>query len=93
MTNIEPAILPLLAVTAALGLLVFAVVTTTAFVKVSVVLFLVRNALGTQSIPPNIVLYGAALMLTAFTSAPVFEQSYNRVAPICSSAIKRSRIG
>ncbi|OAF03749.1 EscR/YscR/HrcR family type III secretion system export apparatus protein [Bradyrhizobium centrolobii] len=79
MTDIQPAILPLLAVTAGLGLLAFAVVTTTAFVKISVVLFLVRNALGTQSVPPNIVLYGAALILTVFVSAPVIEQIYTRM--------------
>ncbi|MFK4535304.1 type III secretion protein R [Bradyrhizobium ottawaense] len=79
MTEIQPSILALLAITVGLGLLAFAVVTTTAFIKVSVVLFLVRNALGTQSIPPNIVLYGAALILTVFISAPVFEETYNRL--------------
>ncbi|MET4030999.1 MULTISPECIES: type III secretion system export apparatus subunit SctR [Bradyrhizobium] len=79
MIDFPPSIVALLAVTVGLGLLVLAVVTTTAFIKVSVVLFLVRNALGTQSIPPNIVLYGAALILTVFISAPVFEQTYNRV--------------
>ncbi|MVT70967.1 EscR/YscR/HrcR family type III secretion system export apparatus protein [Bradyrhizobium pachyrhizi] len=79
MVDIQPSILALLAATVGLGLLAFAVVTTTAFIKVSVVLFLVRNALGTQSIPPNIVLYGAALILTVFIGAPVFEQTYNRV--------------
>ncbi|MBM2715373.1 type III secretion system export apparatus subunit SctR [Mesorhizobium caraganae] len=79
MTEVQPAILSLLAVTAGLGLLVLAVVTTTAFVKVSVVLFLVRNALGTQTIPPNIVLYAAALILTMFVSAPVVEQTYDRM--------------
>ncbi|ASY60921.1 MULTISPECIES: type III secretion system export apparatus subunit SctR [Sinorhizobium] len=79
MTEMQPAILALLAITAALGLLVLAVVTTTAFVKVSVVLFLVRNALGTQTIPPNIVLYAAALILTMFVSAPVAEQTYDRI--------------
>ncbi|PVE20935.1 EscR/YscR/HrcR family type III secretion system export apparatus protein [Microvirga sp. KLBC 81] len=79
MTDVQPGILALLAVTAGLGLLAFAVVTTTAFAKISVVLFLVRNALGTQSVPPNIVLYSAALILTVFVSAPVLEQTYNRV--------------
>ncbi|WP_407151061.1 type III secretion system export apparatus subunit SctR [Bradyrhizobium sp. ORS 86] len=79
MSDIQPSIVALLAVTVGLGLLAFAVVTTTAFIKVSVVLFLVRNALGTQSIPPNIVLYGAALILTVFIGAPVFEQTYNRL--------------
>lgn len=79
MTDIQPGIPALLAATVGLGLLAFAVVTTTAFIKVSVVLFLVRNALGTQSIPPNIVLYGAALILTVFIGAPVLEQIYNHV--------------
>ncbi|WP_201842480.1 type III secretion system export apparatus subunit SctR [Microvirga zambiensis] len=79
MTEFQPPILSLLAVTAGLGLLVLAVVTTTAFVKISVVLFLVRNALGTQTIPPNVVLYAAALILAIFVSAPVIEQTYNRM--------------
>ncbi|MBQ0820137.1 MULTISPECIES: type III secretion system export apparatus subunit SctR [Microvirga] len=79
MTEIQPPILSLLAVTAGLGLLVLAVVTTTAFIKVSVVLFLVRNALGTQTIPPNVVLYAAALILATFISAPVIEQAYSRM--------------
>ncbi|MFB9262247.1 type III secretion system export apparatus subunit SctR [Bradyrhizobium erythrophlei] len=82
MSDVQPDILALLAVTVGLGLLAFVVVTTTAFIKVSVVLFLVRNALGTQSIPPNIVLYGAALILTVFVSAPVFEQTYNRITEL-----------
>ncbi|MFH0301427.1 type III secretion system export apparatus subunit SctR [Bradyrhizobium sp. 31Argb] len=80
MTDIQPGILGLLALTAGLGLLAFVVVTSTAFIKVSVVLFLVRNALGTQSIPPNLVLYGAALILTVFIGAPVIEQTYNRIS-------------
>ncbi|OHV74250.1 EscR/YscR/HrcR family type III secretion system export apparatus protein [Mesorhizobium sp. LCM 4576] len=79
MSEIQPGILALLAVTAGLGLLLLTVVTTTAFIKISVVLFLVRNALGTQTIPPNIVLYATALILTVFVSAPVIEQTYERV--------------
>lgn len=79
MPEVQPGILALLAVTVGLGLLAFAVVTMTAFVKVSVVLFLVRNALGAQQVPPNIVLYGAALILTVFISAPVAEQTYTRL--------------
>jgi type III secretion protein R len=58
----------------------FVVVTTTAFMKISVVLLLVRNALGAQQVPPNIVLYGAALILTVYISAPVGEQVYQRLS-------------
>src|SRR5919197_3856533 len=71
MADIQPGILALIAITFGLGLLVFVVVTTTSFLKISVVLFLVRNALGAQQVPPNIVLYGAALILTVYISSPI----------------------
>lgn len=62
---------PLLAVATAVLLLPFAVVTVTAFIKISIVLFLIRNALGIQQTPPNLVLYGIALVLTVYIIAPV----------------------
>ena len=64
-------IIAVLGVVVGLGLLTFLVITTTSFVKVAVVLFIVRNALGLQQAPPNIVLYGIALSLTAFICAPL----------------------
>ncbi|MCJ2013131.1 type III secretion system export apparatus subunit SctR [Methylobacterium sp. J-076] len=76
MGEVHPSILALLATTLGLGSLAFVVVTTTAFMKIAVVLFLVRNALGTQQIPPNMVLYGAALILTVYISAPVAEKVF-----------------
>ena len=56
------------------GLVPFAVVMMTAFVKVVVVLFLLRNALGLQQTPPNLLLYGIAVVFTAFVLAPVFYE-------------------
>ncbi len=53
MNELQPGLLALLAVTLGLGLLAFVVVTTTAFMKISVVLLLVRNALGAQQVPPT----------------------------------------
>ena len=78
MAEVQPGILALVAVTLGLGLMAFVVVTTTAFMKISIVLFLVRNALGAQQVPPNIVLYGAALILTVYISSPVAEQVFQR---------------
>ena len=46
----------------------------TAFVKVVVVLFLLRNALGVQQTPPNLVLYGIAVVFTGYVVAPIFYQ-------------------
>jgi type III secretion protein R len=54
-----------------LGLLPLLVVSLTGFLKISVVLFLIRNALGIQQTPPNLVLYGIALVLTIYVSTPL----------------------
>ncbi|WP_048439645.1 type III secretion system export apparatus subunit SctR [Caenimonas sp. SL110] len=56
---------------AMLGLVPLVFVTTTSFLKIAIVLSLVRNALGVQQSPPNIVLYAMALMLTVFIMAPI----------------------
>jgi type III secretion protein R len=45
-----------------------------AFVKVSVVLALLRNAIGSPLAPPNLVVTGLALLITAFVMMPVAEQ-------------------
>jgi type III secretion protein R len=71
-----PSILGILIASSALGLLTLAVVTMTSFIKMSTVLFLLRNALGVQQTPPNIVLYGVALLLTAYVMAPVVTKAY-----------------
>ena len=54
-------------------------VTVTAFAKIAVVIFIVRNAVGVQQLPPNIILYSLALILAAFISAPVISDSYAAV--------------
>lgn len=74
MEDTVPSLVPIMAVTLGLGLVTFFVVTTTSFIKISVVLFIVRNAVGVQQTPPNIVLYGIALALSAFVMAPVISQ-------------------
>lgn len=55
-----------------LALVPFLAVMTTSFVKLAVVLALVRNALGVQQIPPNMALHGLAIILTVYIMAPVF---------------------
>lgn len=51
----------------------------TAFPRVFIVLALTRNAMGTQTVPPNQVLAGLALILSLFIMAPVIS-SINQVA-------------
>ncbi len=45
----------------------------TSFTRILIVLGFVRQALGTQSMPPNQVLIGLSLFLTMFTMSPVWE--------------------
>ncbi|WP_318507765.1 flagellar type III secretion system pore protein FliP [Bacillus sp. T3] len=46
----------------------------TSFTRIIVVLGFVRNALGTQQIPPNQVLIGLSLFMTFFIMGPIFSQ-------------------
>lgn len=69
MTDFDPISLAL--VLALLALVPLAAVMTTSFLKIAVVLTLVRNALGVQQIPPNMALYGLALILSAYVMGPV----------------------
>lgn len=58
-----------------------------AFVKISVVLALLRNALGSPEAPPALVVTGLSLLLTAFVMAPVGEQVIEAVrAPAVAPA-------
>ena len=45
---------------------------TTSFTRIIVVLSFLRNALGTQQTPPNMLLIGLALFLTLFVMQPVY---------------------
>ena len=47
---------------------------TTSFTRIIIVLGFLRQALGTQQIPPNQVLLGLALFLTFFNMNPIFSQ-------------------
>lgn len=62
-----------------LGLAPFVAVMATSFTKIVVVLSLLRNALGIQQVPPNLVLNGMALVLTMYVMYPVGTQMLERV--------------
>lgn len=50
---------------------------TTSFVRIVVVLGLLRQALGTQQLPPSQVITSIALFLTLVIMSPVWKQSYD----------------
>jgi type III secretion protein R len=51
----------------------FFAVMVTSFTKIVVVLTLLRNALGLQQVPPNVVLNGLALVLTVYVMYPTLQ--------------------
>ncbi|MFO0553007.1 MAG: flagellar type III secretion system pore protein FliP [Polyangiaceae bacterium] len=70
----ELAILGLLTI---LSLLPAIILTTTSFTRIVVVLGFVRQGIGTQQSPPNQVLVGLALFLSAFVMGPVVDKIYD----------------
>ena len=63
-----------------LTLLPAAVLSTSAFVRIIIVLSILRQALGTAQTPPNQVLLGIALFLTFFVMSPVINTVYQDAA-------------
>ncbi len=63
--------LPIILALGALALLPFIALMVTSFAKIVIVLGLLRQALGLQQVPPNMVLNGIALILTLYVMAPV----------------------
>ncbi len=60
----------------ALSFLPAMVLTTTCFTRIAVVLGMTRTALGTQSLPPNMVITGLAMFLTIAIMGPIFGEMY-----------------
>ena len=69
--------LQLLALMTLLSVLPAMLLGLTSFVRIIIVLSLLRQALGTMQTPPNTVLVGIALFLTFFVMAPVFNSVYD----------------
>lgn len=66
-----------LSVLTGLSLLPFAIMLLTSYVKIVIVLSLLRNALGVQQSPPNQVLNGIALLMTVYVMFPTGLAMYN----------------
>jgi type III secretion protein R len=72
----------MMVVLAALTLLPFVLVMCTSFLKIAVVLSIVRNALGTPQVPPTTVVTGLAIVLTVFIMAPTGSAVLKEVRPV-----------
>ncbi len=69
-------------VLAGLALAPFVFMMLTSFLKISVVLSILRNALGTQQVPPNPIVTGLAFILSIFIMVPVGRQMYDSAGTI-----------
>ncbi|MDO9431022.1 MAG: flagellar type III secretion system pore protein FliP [Pseudomonadota bacterium] len=68
------------------------VIMTTSFVRIVVVLGLLRTALGLQQSPPNAVLISLALFLTAIVMGPTLQKSYeDGIRPLMDQQIELSQ--
>lgn len=72
----QPSIVEQLTAITALSLLPFAIMLLTSYIKIVVVLSLLRNALGVQQSPPNQVLTGIALIMTIYVMFPTVHSMY-----------------
>lgn len=71
---------------AMLSFIPMVVVTTTSFLKISLVLLVLRNAVGVQQVPPTLAIYGISLALSVFVMAPTVQEVGKRVMSVDMSA-------
>jgi flagellar biosynthetic protein FliP len=78
---------------ATLALAPLLIVMTTAFVRIVVVLGLVRSAIGAQALPPNIVLIGVALALTFVVMTPTMDKiSHDSIEPYSHGKLTQGQL-
>lgn len=69
-------VMQLIALISVLSLAPSILIMVTSFIRIVVVLSLLRMAMGVQTSPPNTVIISLALFLTAFIMAPTFQAAY-----------------
>lgn len=75
--NLDP-VLQLIIVMASFTFLPITILTMTSFLRFVIVLSILRTALGTQQVPPAMVVVGLALILTMYTMGPTFSDMYDK---------------
>jgi flagellar biosynthetic protein FliP len=92
--NVRPQLpLEILGALTLLGIAPFLLVMTTSFVRIVVVLSLVRSAIGASSLPPNAVLTGLALVLTFAIMTPTAQRvSREALAPYARGRLTQAQL-
>ncbi|MBS4167880.1 type III secretion system export apparatus subunit SctR [Parachlamydia sp. AcF125] len=82
----HPSLITQAAVLAILSLLPFIIMILTSFLKIVIVLSLLRSALGVQQAPPNQIINGVAFMLSLFIMYPTGLKMYDAAHDVIQSA-------
>lgn len=79
---LSPSSSPLTFILLVLGMAIvpFLLLSVTCFVKLHVVLNILRNALGAGQVPSGVVITLISLLLTAYIMEPVFEEAYQSIS-------------
>ncbi len=70
-------VIQMLIVISAFSLLPFVFSCMTSFLRFIIVFSMLKTALGTQQVPPAIVIVGLSMILTFYTMGPVFQKMYD----------------
>ena len=88
-----PSTLKIMLMLTVLSLAPSILIMTTSFIRFVIVLSLLRQALGTQQLPPNQVIVSLSLFLTFLIMAPVWKQSYHEgIRPYTSPEAGRAAV-
>ena len=74
--NFNP-VLQMLIVMSAFSMLPFMFCCMTSFLRFTIVFSMLKTALGTQQVPPSIVIIGLSMILTFYTMGGVFQKMYD----------------
>jgi len=72
-----PNVITMMGVITLIALLPYAIILLTSFLKIIIVLSLLRNALGVQQSPPNQALIGVAMLMSIYVMFPTCVAMYN----------------
>ena len=71
--NLEPS-LQIVVLMVLLSMLPMIIVTMTPFLRVTIILSLLRTSLGTQQVPPNLVVIGMSIIITGYVMGPTLSE-------------------
>lgn len=89
--NYDP--IAIIIILVSLSLAPFVALMISSYVKLVIVMNLIRQAMGLQQVPPNMVINGLSLILTAYIMAPTLHNTIQNAIEVNSEFNKKSQAG